>query len=88
MTIEELEKVPFHFISHLSMEDEHSTTYASEDGMIGFCDYQPYRYGKPYGKSYRHWYIDGSVYKTWKSFVEALKDVQLKLEYKITRGEQ
>jgi phage terminase large subunit-like protein len=37
MTIEELEKVKFHFVSHMSMEDEHTTTYASEDNQLGWC---------------------------------------------------
>ena len=27
MTIEELEKVPFHFVAHMSMEDMHTTFY-------------------------------------------------------------
>ena len=34
MTIEELEKVKFHFVAHMSMEDEHTTTYASEDNPL------------------------------------------------------
>ena len=35
MTIEELEKVPFHFVAHMSMEDMHTTTYESDDGRFG-----------------------------------------------------
>ena len=31
MTIEELEKVPLKFHSHMSMEGEHTMTYFSED---------------------------------------------------------
>lgn len=42
MTIEELEKVKFKFHSHMSMEDEHTTTYFSEDGKIGFCNHVPF----------------------------------------------
>ncbi len=73
MTYEELKKVPFHFVSHLSMEDEHCTTYASEDGRIGFCNHVPYKNGEPKGRSYRHYMIDGKVYKTKEKFVEALE---------------
>lgn len=43
MTHEELSKVPFHFVSHLSMENEHCTSYESEDKRIGFCDHVPYK---------------------------------------------
>ena len=43
MTIEELEKVPFHFVAHMSMEDMHTTTYESDDGRFGFCDHVPFK---------------------------------------------
>ena len=74
MTIEELEKIPFHFVSHLSMPDEHTTTYVSDDNRIGFCVHVPFKYGKPHGRTYRHYMIDGKVYKSKKKFIEALKD--------------
>jgi hypothetical protein len=75
MTIEELQKVPFHFVSHMSMEDEHTTTYASEDGKIGFCDHVPFKNGEPHGRSYRHYWLNGKFYKTKKKFIEAIKEL-------------
>ena len=74
MTIEELEKVPFKFRSHMSMEDEHITTYLSEDGKIGFCNHVPFKDGEPHGRSYRHYFLNGKVYKSKKKFLEAIKD--------------
>ena len=77
MTIEELEKVKFKFHSHMSMEDEHTTTYFSEDGKIGFCDHVPrdeYGMVKKGGRAVRHFMIDGKVYKSKKKFLEAIKD--------------
>lgn len=79
MTIEELEKIPFYFVSHLSMEDEHCTTYISEDKRFGFCDHVPYKDGEPNRrrKSYRHYMINGKVYKTKEKFLEALAEVRI-----------
>ena len=64
MTFEKLKKIPFRFVSHLSMEDEHATIYISEDGRIGFCDHVKYKNGQPTKRARRHWQIDGKVYKT------------------------
>ena len=77
MTIEELERIPFYFDSHLSMEDEHCTTYITKNKRFGFCDHVPFKNGEPdrRRKSYRHYMIDGKVYKTWEKFLEALADV-------------
>ena len=77
MTIEELEKVKFHFVAHMSMEDEHTTTYASEDNRLGICDHVPrdeYGMVKKGGRAVRHFMIDGKVYKSKKKFLEAIKD--------------
>jgi hypothetical protein len=75
MTIEELEGVPFHFVSHMSCADEHTITYQSEDGRIAFCDHVPT--GMKRGRTYRHYWIDHKVYKTKKAFLEAIKDFEL-----------
>ena len=75
MTVEELEQIQFHFVSHLSMENEHSTTYASDDNKFGFCDHQPYKDGQPCGRAYRHYRIGTKIYKSKEKFFEALKDV-------------
>lgn len=74
MTYEELKKMPFRFVCHLSMEEEHATTYISEDGRIGFCDHVRYKDGQPTKRVRRHWQIDGKVYKTTPKFIEALKE--------------
>ena len=73
MTVEELEKIPFHFMSHMSMEDEHTTTYESDDGRFGFCDHVPFKDGEPHGRAYRHYRIGLKVYKSKQKFLEALK---------------
>lgn len=79
MTIEELEKIPFHFVSHLSMEDMHYTIYMSDDKRFGFCNYVPFKDGEPdkEKKSYRYYMIDGKVYKTKGKFLKALADVDV-----------
>ena len=79
MTIEELEKVPFHFVSHLSMEDMHCTTYISDDKRFGFCDDVPFKDGEPNRrkKTYRHYMINGKWYKTKEKFLEALAEVDV-----------
>jgi hypothetical protein len=75
MTEEELNKVKFHCVCHLSMESEHATTYESENGRLGFRDHVPFdENGEPHGRAYRHFRIDNKVYKTKKKFIEALKD--------------
>ena len=76
MTTEEFAKVKFHLVAHLSMEDEHTTTYDSEDGRLGFCDHVAYKDGEPKGRAYRHYRIDNKVYKTKEKFLEALKDFE------------
>ena len=74
MTEQELAKIPFRMVCHLAMEDEHCTTYSSEDGMIGFCDHTRKRGDFDFGRSYRHWRIGKKIYKTKEKFLEALKN--------------
>ena len=75
MTEEELNKLSFRFVSHLAMEDEHCTTYVSEDGRIGFSNHVPYKNGHPNRKKkeYRLYAIDGKVFEDKKEFLEALR---------------
>jgi hypothetical protein len=75
MTYEELKKVPFRFVSHLSMEDEHCTVYESKDKRISFCNHVHFKNGEPTGRTYRHYMIDGKVYKTKEKFIEALEKI-------------
>jgi hypothetical protein len=77
MTIEELKKVKFHETCHMAMSDEYTTTYMSDDNRLGFCDHVPrdeYGYVKKGGRAYRHYYIDGKVYKTKAAFEKAIKE--------------
>lgn len=74
MTQEELQKIPFHFVSSLSMEDEHMLTYESEDGRLGYCDHTPKRKNGDFGRTYRHWRIGNKVYKKKEKFIEALRN--------------
>ena len=74
MTWKEVQKVPFHMVSHLNMEDEHRSTYADNIcGRLGFCDVVPYRNGHVAGKGYRVYRIDGTWYEDVKEFKKALK---------------
>ena len=79
MTQEELSKIPFYFVSSLAMEDEHILSYASEDGRLGFCDHTPKRKDGTFGHTYRHWRIEGKVYKNKDKFIEALVDFNPKV---------
>ena len=72
MTKEELQKVPFHMVGHLSTEKMHYLTYSSEDGLLGFSDCTPILKHGQFGKTRRHWRIGGKVYKSEKKFFEAL----------------
>lgn len=82
MTEEELNKIPFHMTGHMSMAHEHTCAYADESGDLGFCDHTKVKgdgeYGE-FGRTYRHYRIKGKIYKSYKKFLEALKD------YDVTR---
>lgn len=79
MTREELSKISFYFVSSLAMEDKHILSYESEDGRLGFCDHTRKCKNGGFGKSYRHWRIDGKVYKNKDKFIEALADFNPKV---------
>ena len=74
MTIDELKAVPFYFVCSMALENEHAVTYESEDGRLGYCDHTPKKGYGDFGRSYRHWKIDGKVYKTKEKFITALAD--------------
>lgn len=74
MTPEELSKIPFRCVCHASWEHEHTMTYLSEDGRLGFCMHTPKLKNGSFGKGRTHYQIDGKVYKSKKKFLEALKD--------------
>lgn len=74
MTIEELKDIPFYFVAHMALESEHMMSYETEDGRLGFCDHTLKRKNGDFGRTYRHYHIEGKVYKTRDEFLEALKD--------------
>lgn len=79
MTLEEFQKIPVRETMHLAMEDEYTTTYASADNRVGVCVHVPRHpvTGKPHGRAYRHYMIDGKVYCSKKKLEEALRDFNL-----------
>lgn len=73
MTLEELKKVKFHFVSHLSMEKEHRATYSDDSGRLGFCDITKKKNEFEFGKSIRVYRIDSTWYEKKEDFIKALK---------------
>ena len=76
MTQEELNRVPFHVVTHLALADEHCLTFSSADNRLGFCKHTPKRKDGTFGKGYTHYRIDTKVYKSRQKWLEALKDFQ------------
>ena len=74
MTIEEIKHIPFYFVCSAAWEHEHTITYESEDGRLGFCEHTPKLNNGNFGRTYRHYHIDGKVYKSKKKFLAALAD--------------
>jgi len=72
MTKEELQKVPFHMVAHISTDKMYFLTYSSDDGLLGYCDRTPKLKHGQLGKTLRHWRIGGKVYKSDEKFYEAL----------------
>jgi hypothetical protein len=73
MTIDELKKVKFHMVYHLSMEKEHQATYADDSGRLGFCDITKKKSEFEFGESRRVYRIDSTWYDTEEEFVKALE---------------
>lgn len=71
MTLEEFNKLPFHFNSHLSMVDEYRTTYVDDNGRLAICECVPL--GRSRKKPYRVFCIDGTWYEKQEEFEKALK---------------
>jgi len=74
MTIDELKAIPLYFVCSAAWEDEHTITYESEDGRLGFCEHTPKSKNGGFRKSYRHYHIDGKVYKSKEKFIKAIAD--------------
>ena len=79
MTEAELLVLPFRFQCHLAMEHEHCSTYVAQFGghRFGVCNHTPIDSAtmEPHGRRYRHWMLDGKVYKTRKKFLEAIANI-------------
>lgn len=79
MTEQELAKIPFHFVCHMAMEDEHTRTYSDDSGRLGICVHTPKKDEWTYGKPTIHYRIDEKIYKSKKKFLEALKEFDFKV---------
>ena len=73
MTYEELKKVPFHFVSHMSLEKEHRSMYMDDSGRLGFCDITKKKGEFEFGKSKRVFRIGNTWHETKEEFLEDLK---------------
>lgn len=71
MTIDELRKIPFRWISHLATEHEHCATYANEEYGIACCVHTPFKDGEPYGRCRTHYLYRFKVYKSTRAFLAA-----------------
>lgn len=80
MTIEELKKIPFHFVSHIALKTEHICNYVSEDGNIAFSVITPVLKNGDTGNPRRHWRIGTKWYKSTEKFLEALEKVPAMVE--------
>lgn len=78
MTREELYKVPFSFMSHMSMENEHTTTYTNREYGFTMCTHTKCKDGIPCGRTVVHYLYKDKVYKSLDKFLEAIKDVEFK----------
>lgn len=64
--------------AHVNGEKEHTLTYSDESGDLGFCDHTKVKNEFDFGRTYRHWRIKNKVYKSYKKFLEALKDYDVR----------
>ena len=77
MTIEEFDKIPFRFLSHISQESVHIANYVSEDGRFVISRITS-KQGEEFGKARIHYRIGDKWYKSRKKFLEALEKVETK----------
>ena len=81
MTEEEVKKIAFHMQCHMSMAKEHTCTYVDDSGRLGFCDHTPvigdFEDWQEFGRPYRRYRIDDKVFKSYKKWIEALREVEL-----------
>ena len=81
MTREQLEKVPFRMSGHVSMAHEHSATYVNQQyGFVMVCRTKIIKNGMEFGKTRREFQYKGKWYKKLDDFLEAIRDVEFKIE--------
>lgn len=78
MTLEELNKVPFSFVSHMSGEHEHCSTYTNKEYGFAMCTHTKCLEGISYGRTITHYLYKDKVYKSLRKFLEAIEDVEFK----------
>lgn len=78
MTLEELNKVPFSFVSHMSGEHKHTSTYINKEYGFAMCTHTKCIEGITYGRTITHYLYNDKVYKSLRKFLEAIKDVEYK----------
>lgn len=78
MTEEEVRKIKFKMVSHLSMSDSHETTYESIGMPLKITMVSSVRIKnfEPYGKSSNEYYINGKHVGGFKRICERLKDLK------------
>lgn len=76
LTLNKLHHLPWEFVSSLAMEHEHASTYTAQIGFltISKCVHTPKRDGI-FGRSHTHYLIQGKVFKSHKSAVEAINEL-------------
>lgn len=78
MTLEELNKVPFSFVSHMSGEHKHTSTYINKEYGFAMCTHTKCIEGIACGRTITHYLYNDKVYKSLRKFLEAIKDVEYK----------
>ena len=77
MSEEEILNIPLQYQCHSSFEYKHTSTYSASymGHSFGLCVHVPYENGEPRGRVYRHYMVDGKVFKTKKKFIEYCKNL-------------
>lgn len=88
MTKKELEKIPFHFASHLSMSDQYQTMYVDDSGRLAVCDITERISEFETGKTRRKYRIDDKWYDDKAEFEKALEGIPAWTFRKKKGGEQ
>lgn len=77
MTEQELKQIKFKKSGHMTTSYEYMSSYISEDGKLAYCDHVPIKNGLIKGRPYRHYRINGKVYKNKRDFLKALENFSI-----------